>query len=458
MRLRASPHTITGFTEQMENDNKVTKRRHDAYFRWLFADTAHVRYLLELARKINHDIDTFLSQVNLDTLMRIPDSYSEVDDTGEADLAFRVNVSTGAPILVGILLEHKSGRDPVIFDQISKYIHSVMKIQDKNRVFSGIPTMTIIFYNGRDNWNPLKILEKSYPDYFRGKVLPFQCAFVNMSDIPDSDCLACEDAATGMGIIALKHAFNKEKLLGLLPQFCKFLQKMPRSEASCLLEKTSIYLQEYLGKEFLKELNMAFVSIGQKYGFVSIGDYLREQMADERQELAEERQELAEERQELAELRQLAAKDKQHLEATRQKVAEMQQRLEVTHQLVTDEQQQLEMTRQLAADEQQQLEVTRQLAADEQQQLEVTRQLVTDEQQQLEVARQQVAEVRQKAAEEQRRFEVERQKFEENQKTQDESAEKEKIHTARKMVHDKKITIEEAAAYFKLSKEQIIGK
>ena len=442
----------------MENDNKVTKRRHDAYFRWLFADTAHVRYLLELARKINHDIDTFLSQVNLDTLMRIPDSYSEVDDTGEADLAFRVNVSTGAPILVGILLEHKSGRDPVIFDQISKYIHSVMKIQDKNRVFSGIPTMTIIFYNGRDNWNPLKILEKSYPDYFRGKVLPFQCAFVNMSDIPDSDCLACEDAATGMGIIALKHAFNKEKLLGLLPQFCKFLQKMPRSEASCLLEKTSIYLQEYLGKEFLKELNMAFVSIGQKYGFVSIGDYLREQMADERQELAEERQELAEERQELAELRQLAAKDKQHLEATRQKVAEMQQRLEVTHQLVTDEQQQLEMTRQLAADEQQQLEVTRQLAADEQQQLEVTRQLVTDEQQQLEVARQQVAEVRQKAAEEQRRFEVERQKFEENQKTQDESAEKEKIHTARKMVHDKKITIEEAAAYFKLSKEQIIGK
>ena len=402
MRLRASPHTITGFTEQMENDNKVTKRRHDAYFRWLFADTAHVRYLLELARKINHDIDTFLSQVNLGTLMRIPDSYSEVDDTGEADLAFRVNVSTGAPILVGILLEHKSGRDPVIFDQISKYIHSVMKIQDKNRVFSGIPTMTIIFYNGRDNWNPLKILEKSYPDYFRGKVLPFQCAFVNMSDIPDSDCLACEDAATGMGIIALKHAFNKEKLLGLLPQFCKFLQKMPRSEASCLLEKTSIYLQEYLGKEFLKELNMAFVSIGQKYGFVSIGDYLREQMADERQELAEERQELAEERQELAELRQLAAKDKQHLEATRQKVAEMQQRLEVT--------------------------------------------------------RQQVAEVRQKAAEEQRRFEVERQKFEENQKTQDESAEKEKIHTARKMVHDKKITIEEAAAYFKLSKEQIIGK
>ena len=288
----------------MENENKVTKRKHDAYFRWLFADTTHARYLLELAGKINHEIDAFLTQVNLDTLMRIPDSYSEVDDTGEADLAFRVNVSTGAPILVGILLEHKSGRDPVIFDQISKYIHSVMKIQDKNRIFSGIPTMAVIFYNGRDNWNPLKILEKSYPDYFRGKVLPFQCTFVNMADIPDSDCLACENTATGMGIIALKHAFNKDKLLELLPQFCKFLDKMPRNEASCLLEKTSIYLVEYLGKDFLKELNMAFVSIGQKYGFVSIGDYFRQQMAEkldkERQQLEEKFEEkLADERDKL---------------------------------------------------------------------------------------------------------------------------------------------------------------
>ncbi len=358
----------------MENENKTPKRKHDAYFRWLFADTAHVRYLLELARKINYDVDTFLNQVNLDTLMRIPDSYSEVDDTGEADLAFRVNVSTGAPILVGILLEHKSGRDPMIFDQISKYIHSVMKIQDKNRIFSGIPTMAIIFYNGRDNWNPLKILEKSYPDYFRGKVLPFQCTFVNMADIPDSDCLACEDIATGMGIIALKHAFNKDKLLELLPQFCKFLNKMPQHEASCLLEKTSIYLAEYLGKDFLKELNMAFVSIGQKYGFVSIGDYFRLQMAEERKQMAEERQQMAEERQQMTEERQQ----------------------------MTEERQQME------------------------EQMAIERKQFKDE------------------------------LAEEHQKIKD--AVEEKINTARKMVSDKKVTIEEASAYFKLSKEEIMEK
>ena len=386
----------------MGNDNKITKRRHDAYFRWLFADTAHVRYLLELAGKINHDIYTFLTQVNLDTLMRIPDSYSEVDDTGEADLAFRVNVSTGAPILVGILLEHKSGRDPAIFDQISKYIHSVMKIQDKSRMFSGIPTMAIIFYNGRDSWNPLRSLEKAYPDYFRGKVLPFQCAFVNMADIPDSDCLACEDTATGMGIIALKHAFNKDKLLELLPRFCKFLQKMPRSEASCLLGKTSIYLQEYLGKDFLKELDMAFVSIGQKYGFVSIGDYLREQMADERQELAE--------------LRQLAANDQQRLEETRQQVenirqqvTEAQQRLEETRQQVTGAQQRLEETRQQVTEDQQRLEETRQ-------QVEELRHQAAEERQQVEEARQQIAEEQRQLEEKRQQFVKERQQFEEERR------------------------------------------
>jgi len=48
---------------------------------------------------------------------------------------------------------------------------------------------------------------------------------------------------------------------------------------------------------------MAFVSIGQKYGFVSIGDYFRQQLAEERQQMTEERQQLAEERLQLAEER-----------------------------------------------------------------------------------------------------------------------------------------------------------
>ncbi len=256
------------------------KKPHDAFFRWLFADVNHLRYLLELAGKINIDVGEFLAAVNLDTLVRIPDSYSEVYETGDADLAFRVNVSTGAPVFVGILVEHKSGRDANMFNQLARYMRSVMKRFDEGRLFDGLPTMAMIFYNGRENWNPLELLEKDYPKYFHGMVLPFRCAFVNMSAIPDSDCLACENVATGLGIAAMAHAYDKDAFLEVFRQFKPRLRKMPSNELSCLLEKISLYLLEYLGKEVMKELNMAFKSIGQKYGFVSAGDVYRQRIAD----------------------------------------------------------------------------------------------------------------------------------------------------------------------------------
>lgn len=273
----------------MNQQKSTTRRKHDPFFRWLFSDVYHLRSLLEIAGKVNYEVSEFLLAVNLDTLVRIPDSYSEVDDTGEADLAFRVSVITGAPVLVGVLLEHKSGRDPGVIEQIAGYVNSVMRVQDKNRIYSGIPTMAIIFYNGRENWNPLKSLEEGYPEYFRGSVLPFRCAFVNMADIHDSDCLVCEDVATGMGVVAMKYAYDKEKLLEILPRFRDALRKMPCNEASCLLQKISLYLYEYVGKDILKELDMAFVSVGQKYGFESAGDYFRKKIAEARKEAEEDK-------------------------------------------------------------------------------------------------------------------------------------------------------------------------
>ena len=303
-------------------EKQAAKKPHDAFFRWLFADVKHLRYLLELAGKINIDVGEFLAAVNLDTLVRIPDSYSEVYETGDADLAFRVNVLTGAPVFVGILVEHKSGRDADLFNQLARYMRSVMKRFDEGRLFDGLPTMAMIFYNGRDNWNPLELLEKDYPAYFHGMVLPFRCAFVNMSDIPDSDCLACENVTTGFGIAAMAHAYDKDAILEVFNQFKPKLQKMPDKERSCLLEKISVYLTEYLDKDALKELNMAFKSIGQKYGFVSAGDVFRQEIADAQ---AKAEAELAQSRDDTeAVLREMGMSDA--------KIAEMQAKLEALRQ------------------------------------------------------------------------------------------------------------------------------
>ena len=286
-------------------EKQGVKKPHDAFFRWLFADTNRLRYLLELAGKVNLDIGEFLTAVNLDTLVRIPDSYSEVYETGDADLAFRVNVATGAPVFVGILVEHKSGRNVDVFNQLARYVRSVMKRFDKGRLFDGLPTMAMIFYNGRENWNPLEILEKGYPEYFRGMVLPFRCAFVNMSDIPDSDCLACEDAVAGLGIATMAHAYDKNAFLEVFDLFKPKLQKLPSNELSCLLEKISLYLSEYLGEGFVKELNMAFKSIGQKYGFVSAGDVYRQRIADARLDERAKAQKLIDEEHQKAEMEKL---------------------------------------------------------------------------------------------------------------------------------------------------------
>ena len=321
-------------------EKQEAKKPHDAFFRWLFADVNHLRYLLELAGKINIDVGEFLAAVNLDTLVRIPDSYSEVYETGDADLAFRVNVSTGAPVFVGILVEHKSGRDANMFNQLARYMRSVMKRFDEGRLFDGLPTMAMIFYNGRENWNPLELLEKDYPAYFHGMVLPFRCAFVNMSDIPDSDCLACEDATTGLGIAAMAHAYDKDAFLEVFRQFKPRLRKMPSNELSCLLEKISVYLTEYLGKEVMKELNMAFKSIGQKYGFVSAGDVFRQEIADARtEEQAKAQKLIEEERQKTENAEAELARNRDDTEAvlremgmSDEKIAEMQAKLEALRQ------------------------------------------------------------------------------------------------------------------------------
>lgn len=153
-------------------------------------------------------------------------------------------------------------------------------MHEENRIFDGLPTMAIIFYNGQANWNPLAHLEEGYPNFFRGRVLPFVCSFVNMADIPDSDCLACKDTVTGLGITSMKYSFDKDNLLRMLPQFKDALQKMPPQDVSCLLNKISVYLTEYIGLDIQKELDMAFKSIGQKYGFVSAGDVYRKKIAD----------------------------------------------------------------------------------------------------------------------------------------------------------------------------------
>jgi hypothetical protein len=83
-----------------------------------------------------------------------------------------------------------------------------------------------------------------------------------------------------MGIVAMKYAFDKDRLLAVLPKFKGALQKTPYDKATCIISKVKLYLEEYVDDDLIKELDMAFKSIGQKYGFVSAGDVRRKMVAD----------------------------------------------------------------------------------------------------------------------------------------------------------------------------------
>ena len=247
--------------------NQKSHRSHDAFFRWLFADENHSRALLKLCAKQNPESAEFLNFFDLNSLERIPDSYSEVDETGEADLAFRVKNAKGLPGLIGMLLAHKSGSYKSVFAQISRYADMVMEVQNdmgmelytKDNPYGLLPTWAFVFYNGKGSWDPMKILRERYSDYFLSSALPCQCSFIDMKMISDEDCTGCDDVATAMGLTAMKYAFDREKLLKALLQFKSRFQKLPPAEAKDLLKKISLYLKEFLDDKVIEELNGAFV-------------------------------------------------------------------------------------------------------------------------------------------------------------------------------------------------------
>jgi hypothetical protein len=95
-----------------------------------------------------------------------------------------------------------------------------------------------------------------------------------------------------------------------LHQFGGEFGKIGRKKYTCLLYTINVYLKENLNKEQLKELKMAFVSIGQKYGFVSAGDVFRKELADAQAETQKARDELNKVKAEMLKIAQEMVADK----------------------------------------------------------------------------------------------------------------------------------------------------
>lgn len=253
--------------------NKLNNRDHDGFFKYVYSLPENARALLELASMNNLNLKELLADIDLTSLERLPSTYNNVGERGEADVAFKAKAD-GKDVYVGLLLEHKSYNDRAVFSQIARYLFNVM-VEKNDSEFPWMPSKAVIIYNGNENWDPLANFCRKNRAKFQGKDLPFECVLVNLAGIVDEDCVAAENAEAAIGVLTMKYAFNAGGFEARLGVIENLLRRLTREAASLMIEKIKVYLGEYISKEALMELEEEFVSIGQRLGFVSAGDERR---------------------------------------------------------------------------------------------------------------------------------------------------------------------------------------
>lgn len=73
----------------------------------------------------------------------------------------------------------------------------------------------------------------------------------------------------------MKHSFDPDGLRSVVDIIKLQLQKLDNAERATIVKKMELYLEMYIDQKLVKELVMAFKSIGQRMGFVSIADAKR---------------------------------------------------------------------------------------------------------------------------------------------------------------------------------------
>ncbi|MCQ2122270.1 MAG: Rpn family recombination-promoting nuclease/putative transposase [Fibrobacter sp.] len=266
------------------------RRKHDGFFKYVYTVPDNARAMLCTFSRHSKDLRKILKNVDLNTLEEIPERYDNVDEHGEADIAFRVEAAGGERYYFGILLEHKSEHKANVLEQTFRYAFNVM-VDKTNPTFKWMPTKAIVIYNGTDDWDPLAEYRSTPHPKFNGKDLPFECAFIDLKRVSDELISLCESAEAAVGLFAMKYAFDVEAFSAALTEMEPLFRKMDPAKGATLVEKIKLYLGEFITEDVQRRLDMAFQSIGQKLGFVSAGDVrrARERAAEKRGEIRGEK-------------------------------------------------------------------------------------------------------------------------------------------------------------------------
>ena len=86
---------------EMKKRKKAKNRKHDSFFRYIYAIPENTRTLLRLAERNNPKLRRMLLPVDMHSLEPIPGSFSNVKEWGESDLAFKARFKDGSEFFVG---------------------------------------------------------------------------------------------------------------------------------------------------------------------------------------------------------------------------------------------------------------------------------------------------------------------------------------------------------------------
>ena len=264
--------------KSMKENNANARTGHDSYFRSVFKAPERAAELLRLAARHNESLAEFLKTVDLSTLTEISESFSDTESFGYADLAFTVKITDSevsdhnkardADLLVGILEEHKSSKDPNITAQLVKYWYHIMAKNQRN-----IPTVAIVFYNGRESWNlENKTMFPNYPKYYRNIGLPFRLELVDIGNAFDSEEIGKLSPKIALALVAMKYVFHSEAMHAHLQTAIRTLKELPRAEAESFITETFIYLKALIPSKEKEELKMDFIKTSEAYGYETIAD------------------------------------------------------------------------------------------------------------------------------------------------------------------------------------------
>lgn len=296
-------------------ENAKRNRNHDGFLKYVYTVPENVHSFFNIASKTNENLAAMLSEVDLSTLEEIPEAYNEVQERGEADVAFKVKANSGEDVFFGILLEHKSWPDDTVFSQIYRYTFKVM-VDKSDEMFAWMPTKTVIIYNGNKKWDPFERFRKKPKAKFQEKLLPFECVFVNLAEVADEHCFEELNAVAAIATLTMKYAFDSEGFEKILPRIVEMLKSFGGEKAVCLVEKIELYLGEFFSQDAREKLKMAVKSIGQLYGFVSVNDAIRaerKEMEIEKKAIQAEKESLTAEKESIQAEKELILAEKESI-------------------------------------------------------------------------------------------------------------------------------------------------